>query len=543
MDNTIKVVDDAAYNFYGYSVYQYSDAAGSDPVLVQTWNNGGLASAHPYEGARHIVLNQNKHSMVGNVGDPLVNGKEYYFGVVAEGYLEFGAPRIFQSPATIITVTPQLVPGQRLTSDAGDSLEVTKVGESDGSAMAIVVDPSQTTDMDYTVTFNEDQTWNLLRSDGEALAQNIANQTGNEAYNVYDGILVKVMGPTPGINTNIPGPFGDYPGPSGYNGWDFDGTRWLSWGLDFGLGTWAGSLGDAGLFFGTTISAADYVDVRFEFAGADMATEPERWSKAAVYHRDKGYAYQGMGDFPAAVYDISDPNNPRRLNICFVENDPMPWTVDPNVLVPANMVWDMGWYSDGDTSAFAELSGREYFFINTTDYAPDGSVYNDEVDGTVVDAMYAGWVGPRGAQPYLDGQWWMELYASKVNSPAVSYEFSGPGSSAATTASLKEDIEEINVVPNPYYGYHSGEMDPFERWVQFTNLPNEVTIKIFDIAGNLIRTLEKNDDATLMQWDMHNAYDLPVASGIYVCHVDAPGLGEKVLKLAIVAPNERLDTY
>jgi hypothetical protein len=207
------------------------------------------------------------------------------------------------------------------------------------------------------------------------------------------------------------------------------------------------------------------------------------------------------------------------------------------------MVWDMGWYSDGDTSAFAESGAREYFFINATDYQPDGSVYNDEVDGTVVDAMYACWPGPRGDHPYLEGQWWMEVYASKVNGPGVTYEFSGPGSAAATAASLKEDVEHINVVPNPYYGYHSGEMDPFDRWVQFTNLPNEVTIKIFDIAGNLIRTLEKNDDATLMQWDMHNAYDLPVASGIYVCHVDAPGIGEKVLKLAIVAPNERLDTY
>jgi hypothetical protein len=137
----------------------------------------------------------------------------------------------------------------------------------------------------------------------------------------------------------------------------------------------------------------------------------------------------------------------------------------------------------------------------------------------------------------------MEIYASKVNSTTVSYKFTAPGATIATTASLKEDIENVNVVPNPYFGYHSGEMDAFARWVQFTNLPNNVKIRIFDIAGNLVRTLEKNDEATLMQWDMKNAYEIPVASGIYVCHIDAPSIGEKVLKLAIVAPNERLDTY
>ena len=59
-------------------------------------------------------------------------------------------------------------------------------------------------------------------------------------------------------------------------------------------------------------------------------------SKGAVYRRDKGYEYEGTGELPIAAYDISDPDNPRRLNICFVEDDNQEG-------VTANLIWDMGW--------------------------------------------------------------------------------------------------------------------------------------------------------------------------------------------------------
>jgi hypothetical protein len=138
----------------------------------------------------------------------------------------------------------------------------------------------------------------------------------------------------------------------------------------------------------------------------------------------------------------------------------------------------------------------------------------------------------------------MQIFASNVNSVYDVFTFTAPAAAEPVTAYLKEDLKKINVVPNPYYGYHSGEMNIFERWVQFTNLPEKVTIRIFDLAGNQIRKLEKNDPSTtFLRWDLKNEYELPVASSIYVYLVDVPGVGEKVGKLAIFAPNERLDTY
>jgi len=134
----------------------------------------------------------------------------------------------------------------------------------------------------------------------------------------------------------------------------------------------------------------------------------------------------------------------------------------------------------------------------------------------------------------------------KPNSTNDVFSFTTPDAKTVTKADLKEDLKKINVVPNPYYGYHKNESDIFNRWIQFTYLPADmgVKIRIFDLAGNLIRTLDKPVDATtLLQWDLKNEYELPIASGIYIYHVDVSGVGEKVGKMAIFAPNERLDTY
>lgn len=158
--------------------------------------------------------------------------------------------------------------------------------------------------------------------------------------------------------------------------------------------------------------------------------------------------------------------------------------------------------------------------------------------------MYAGGFGARAPRPFLQGLFEFQIYASNINTANDVFSFKAPDAATAKNAFLKEDLKKINVFPNPYYGYHSGEMNIFERYVRFTYLPEKCTIKIFDLAGNLIRKLDKNDATTpFMDWDLKNHYELPVASGIYIYHVDVPSVGEKVGKIAVFTPNERLDTY
>jgi len=94
----------------------------------------------------------------------------------------------------------------------------------------------------------------------------------------------------------------------------------------------------------------------------------------------------------------------------------------------------------------------------------------------------------------------------------------------------KNALDIIRVVPNPYYAFSSYEENQLDNRVKITNLPERCTIRIYNTAGVLVRTFKKDEDATFIDWDLKNHASIPIASGIYYIHVDAPGIGEKVIK-------------
>lgn len=111
----------------------------------------------------------------------------------------------------------------------------------------------------------------------------------------------------------------------------------------------------------------------------------------------------------------------------------------------------------------------------------------------------------------------------------------------------KNMLDYIKVVPNPYYGSSSYETGRIDNRVRITNLPSLCTVKIFTMNGTLVRTFKRDVTGTEDQttnasdivqskripyqdWDLKNQSGIPVASGLYIIHVDAPGIGEKILK-------------
>ncbi len=107
----------------------------------------------------------------------------------------------------------------------------------------------------------------------------------------------------------------------------------------------------------------------------------------------------------------------------------------------------------------------------------------------------------------------------------------------------KSRLDNIYVVPNPYVA--ANEIEPGnrlpgqnrgERRIYFENLPPQCTIRIFTIAGELVTTLEHNSgmDNGREFWNLLNRDGFSVAYGIYIAHIDAPGIGEKLLKFAII---------
>jgi hypothetical protein len=92
-------------------------------------------------------------------------------------------------------------------------------------------------------------------------------------------------------------------------------------------------------------------------------------------------------------------------------------------------------------------------------------------------------------------------------------------------------LDRVHAVPNPYYGYAGYEINRLDTRVRIINLPTKATLDIYSLDGSLVRRLSKdNANASYIDWDLKNAKGLPIASGMYLIHVKADGIGETVVK-------------
>ena len=158
--------------------------------------------------------------------------------------------------------------------------------------------------------------------------------------------------------------------------WEWDPEpRWLS-GIGFGGRTFFGSLGFGRNFFGSSLLDDEYVEVELRFSSSET-------TYCQTYRRDLGYPASGVGEFRGSAWDISDPNTPRRLNICFVED---------NNQKPANLTWDP------DESS---LGSREYLFVMASDYDGTGLTYQGTDIGTA-DALYGWWPRQETGHPFFE---------------------------------------------------------------------------------------------------------------------------------------------
>lgn len=106
----------------------------------------------------------------------------------------------------------------------------------------------------------------------------------------------------------------------------------------------------------------------------------------------------------------------------------------------------------------------------------------------------------------------------------------------------RASLNNIKVVPNPYVAAAGWEpRNPYgtgrgPRELHFTHLPTKCTIRIYTVQGELVNTLEHNstfNDGTAT-WDMLTKDNLDIAYGVYVYHIEAPGIGQHVGKFAVI---------
>jgi hypothetical protein len=566
------------FDFQGYNVYQLptanttltdltSDDVNSRPVLVATFDIvDGVKTIYGYaydsrtgqdewqplqygtDSGIQRYINISQNYLPAKSGDVLHNGSPYYYLVTSYCYNADpnSVPNVIENATSLITVVPHSPnPGTEYESETGSIIEVTKNGESDGSCEVIVVDPTQVNGHNYKVEFYTDTTgtdlWKLTDVTSGALRYDgITNQTGDENYPVVDGLMVKVAGPTLGIkkvsevdanNAVVDNYVGLVPGASlGPNGYIVsnivgasnqpyptkDEDRFDYWGMD-----------DLVIDFGLESVSWDYIN---ETIHADSTGQITKLPFGII--RKKFSTGEDIRLF-AGFYDK--------------DGDGL-WTASQT---------DVNWGKPAYEPIFAwqgyDANGNEINY----DPANDAQYITENALSTSANITWGASTG-EFTYPYVTGIMFVMYkteaklpdagrkvyyFMNKANSSAVNYTFTAP-SVTSSEELAKADVEKINVFPNPYYANNELETSKYYRFVTFSHLPEKAKIRIFNLAGQLVRTIDKSSTDQFEEWDLYNEGGLPVASGMYIVHIDMPDLGKtKILKLAIIQGEQILDRF
>ncbi len=121
------------------------------------------------------------------------------------------------------------------------------------------------------------------------------------------------------------------------------------------------------------------------------------------------------------------------------------------------------------------------------------------------------------------------------------FSFKTSGQFIDQQKALVEARQEPYVVPNPYVGSASFEVERFavsgrgERRMEFRALPANATIRIYTVRGELVQTLRHDgSNDGYVAWDLRTKDNLDIAPGLYIFHVEGNGAGTHIGKFAII---------
>lgn len=186
--------------------------------------------------------------------------------------------------------------------------------------------------------------------------------------------------------------------------------------------------------------------------------------------------------------------------------------------------WDsVGAVMKGDPAVYNPATG-EYRFIDST--VDIGSSYyyaltafdNGRTSWNIDPAARFTETGSTGAVPVLESS----VYANKK---IVKF--------TATLPPLAT-LDKVLVVPNPFVIGEGSSLPGESDQLQFVNIPNPCTIRIYTVRGDLVKTIEVPEGTgAVVSWDQVTDYRLFIESGVYIYHIDSP-VGTKTGKFAVV---------
>jgi hypothetical protein len=179
----------------------------------------------------------------------------------------------------------------------------------------------------------------------------------------------------------------------------------------------------------------------------------------------------------------------------------------------------------GDPNVYSS-SESKYVFVDTS--ASIGTSYYYSL--TAYDTGKASWpINPSAVFP--------ETGSNRVPPLESSIFANRMTQTFTTTFPPATTLSNVMVVPNPFVlgnKYASIGVPGSDDDIQFVNIPNPCTIRIYTVRGDLVKTITVASGAgAIATWDQSSDYGQFVGSGIYIYHIDSP-LGTKKGKLAIV---------
>jgi hypothetical protein len=260
-----------------------------------------------------------------------------------------------------------------------------------------------------------------------------------------------------------------------------------------------------------------------------------------------GTGTTGMGWFPGYAIDLETG---ARLHMAFGENS----------FLGGDNGTDMIWNPSSrqfDENGLPVFGGNQPIWVFGVDINGEGCPYYDGANNWVYDQFQLGtstsykriftslmWIAntvTATGHDFMETDVRMKLRVSKQYAdytatgenggrPMYSWSMDDLQTTTASRDVLASALDLINVVPNPYYAFSEYERNKVDKRVKFVNLPEVCTITIYTMSGKMVNQFKKDNELTFMDWTLSNQAGIPVASGVYLVHVDVPGVGERVLK-------------